>query len=485
MPERPDFATLLAGVTDIIDRTNSGEAGLQVLDSFLRMAERALGARGMSFVEHGQAGGRVIAATGALEWILGRAVNLAECDLACLLTGPRTQQVPVDALDSDLAPLLRGSGLTGMLMARTEIRHTVVGTLQAHYADAESITDEAHTVLAYLAASLAHMYGHQAGLPVHGDGPVVAALTDGLAIVHRDGMVRLWNPAAERLTGRTAAESLGRPLPFPTPPPGQLIEHRLPDGRRLQITAGELPGTVASRVVSFRAASDRNERDHDRDLFVAITSHELRTPVTVIKGYAETLSEHWESLAEPERRAAAGVIGQRAGELARLVERLLSAADHAGSMGTSPPAPFNLVAALRAAAWELPARLRGRLTLLLPDDLPKAHGDQSSLETLLTELATNADKYSPAGTPVELTAGADERTVYFRVSDRGVGVYPEHVERAFDRFWQGESGDRRRFTGAGLGLYLVRRVVERQKGWVSLRPRDGGGTVAEVRLPRA
>ncbi|HEV7708480.1 MAG TPA: ATP-binding protein, partial [Asanoa sp.] len=67
---------------------------------------------------------------------------------------------------------------------------------------------------------------------------------------------------------------------------------------------------------------------------------------------------------------------------------------------------------------------------------------------------------------------------------RGIGVRPEHVERAFDRFWQAESGDRRRYPGAGLGLYLVRRVIERQNGWVSLRPRDGGGTVAEVRLPR-
>jgi signal transduction histidine kinase len=65
-----------------------------------------------------------------------------------------------------------------------------------------------------------------------------------------------------------------------------------------------------------------------------------------------------------------------------------------------------------------------------------------------------------------------------------VGIRPEHVERAFERYWQGDSGDRHH-PGAGLGLYLVRRLVERQQGWVSLRPREGGGTTAEVRLPRA
>jgi two-component system, OmpR family, phosphate regulon sensor histidine kinase PhoR len=485
MPERIDLAGLLAGITAIIDRTNSGEAGLRVLDSFLGIAERCLDVKGMSFVEHGRNGGRVIAATGAVRWALGRPVQLDESALECLLAGPRTQPVPPEELDAELARLLRGGGLTGLLLTRVEVRNTLIGTLNAHYTDSGPVSPAVHTALAYLAVSLAHMYGHQAGLPVHGDGPVVAALAEGLAIVDRDGTVRLWNPEAERLTDRPAVEALGHPLPFPVPLPGQLIEHRLPDGRHLQITAGELPGTVASQVVSFWAAADRDERDHDRDLFVAITSHELRTPVTVIKGYSETLSHHWESLTETERREAAVVIGQRAGELARLVERLLSAAGHAGSMGSSPPRPFDLAPALRTASHELPARLRGRLTVRLPGHLPKAHGDPDSLGTLLTELATNADKYSPADAPVELTAGADARTVYFRVSDRGVGVQPEHVERAFDRFWQGESGDRRRFPGAGLGLYLVRRVVERQKGWVSLRPRDGGGTVAEVRLPRA
>jgi K+-sensing histidine kinase KdpD len=73
--------------------------------------------------------------------------------------------------------------------------------------------------------------------------------------------------------------------------------------------------------------------------------------------------------------------------------------------------------------------------------------------------------------------------VYLRVCDRSVGIDPAYVERAFERFWRAPDSDPR--TGVGLGLYLVRRMVERQHGWVSLRPREGGGTVAEVRLPRA
>jgi signal transduction histidine kinase len=103
----------------------------------------------------------------------------------------------------------------------------------------------------------------------------------------------------------------------------------------------------------------------------------------------------------------------------------------------------------------------------------------------VSELVTNAGKYAPPDSgDIEVDGVSDARTVGIRVSDRGIGVRPEHVESAFERFWQADTGDHRRYGGVGLGLYLVRRIVERQNGWVSLRPRDSGGTVAEVRLPR-
>jgi two-component system, OmpR family, phosphate regulon sensor histidine kinase PhoR len=219
----------------------------------------------------------------------------------------------------------------------------------------------------------------------------------------------------------------------------------------------------------------------DRDLFIAVTSHELRTPVTVIKGFADTLVEHWDKLDPAGQRAAVRVISQRADELARLVDRLLAAT-------TEPPgspmhAPFDLVAALHEAVAELGDRLHLRLRVKLPASLPKAYGDRSSLDTVLTELITNATKYS--SDTVDVSAAADDRTVGFQVADRGIGIAPEHVEQAFIRYWQADAGDRREHPGAGLGLYLVRQMVERQNGRVSLHPRDGGGTVAEVRLVRA
>ncbi|MEV4640302.1 ATP-binding protein [Actinoplanes sp. NPDC049548] len=464
MPDGPDYAALTRGQLALLDRVNAGETGLAVLNDLVRLTQDVLGVQGAGFAEYSPGHSRIIAATGTCAVVLGR----------------RVPHGTIAWSDDVFSGHIEGQRALG---ARCAVGGVTVGSLHVSYGSDAGPTPDHEAVLKLLAATAGHMYGTQAGLPVHGDGPVVAALADGLAVVDRDGVVQLWNPAAERLTGRTAAEALHQRLPFPVPPPGQVLVHRLPTGRRLKVTAGDLPRTPAMRVVTFRDSTDQDRRHEDRDLFVAVTSHELRTPVTAIKGYADTLTNHWDSLGEDGRREAVRVIGARAGELARLVDRLLTATSDDGEVTGPPPGPFDLVDALRAAAGELPADLRRRLVLDdLPGDLPKAFGDRDSLATILTELATNADKYSPAETEVTVTAAADETTVTFRVADRGIGVQPEHVERAFERYWQGDNG---RHPGAGLGLYLVRRIVERQQGWVSLRPREGGGTVAEVRLPRA
>jgi two-component system phosphate regulon sensor histidine kinase PhoR len=255
---------------------------------------------------------------------------------------------------------------------------------------------------------------------------------------------------------------------------------------RLYLAAGEPVPDGADPAPAAREVAEARAREQARELFVATTSHELRTPVTVVRGYAETLDRRWEQLDDPTRRDLVRAIRQRTERLAVLVDRLLLGGDDEAKVDALlAPAPFDLGARLRLAAGRLSEELTGRLVVDVPERLPTAVGDAGSVATVLTELVQNAHKYSPDGGEITVTAGADEATVYFRVTDRGIGVQAEHVERAFERFWQAEGSDRRRFGGLGLGLYLVRRLVERQHGWVSLRPAEPGGTVAEVRLPRA
>lgn len=483
MPRRTDFSALIDGHTAVIEMINAGEAGVPALNQLLRVVQQALGAAGTAFIEFAPTGGRVIAATGTVEWGLGHPLPTDDPDAICLLSGPRSRQLDTDRLTGRLGRKLTGPARSQMLVSRAEIGGHTVGSLHALYpATEERPCPDHQCVIAYVASCIAHLYGDQRGLPVHVDGPIVAALADGLAVVDREARVRLWNPAATQITGHTVTDVISQPVPFPLPPPGQALDHRLPDGRWLRVTSGELPGPGTLRVVTFRDVTDQQQSITDHDLFVAVTSHELRTPVTVIKGYADTLTDHWEALSDADRQLAAQKIGQRANELARLVDRLLSSTAEAGSGGT-PPAPYDLADALRAAVTELPAELRRRITLTAPVGLPRVLGHPASLATVLTELCTNAGKYSPPASPITVTAGTDGQTAFICVTDRGSGIRPEHVERAFDQYWQGDSGDRQRSPGAGLGLFLVRRIVEQQNGRVSLRPKAGGGTVAEVRLP--
>ncbi|WP_027661559.1 PAS domain-containing sensor histidine kinase [Salinispora fenicalii] len=485
MPRRTDFSALINGHTEVIEMINSGEAGVPALNQLLRVAQQALGAAGMAFVEFAPTGGRVIAATGTVEWALGQFLPADDPDAVCLLSGPRVHQLDTGRLTGRLGTKLAESARSQMVVSRAEIDGHTMGSLHALYpADEDRPCPDHQCVIAYVASCIAHLYGDQCGLPVHVDGPIVAALADGLAVVDREARVRLWNPAAAQITGHTVTDVVSQPVPFPLPTPGQALDHRLPDGRWLRVTSGELPGPGTLRVVTFRDITDQQQSITDHDLFVAVTSHELRTPVTVIKGYADTLTDHWEALSDADRQLAAQKIGQRANELARLVDRLLSSSTAEAGSGGAPPAPYDLGDALRAAVTDLPAELRRRITLTAPVGLPRALGHRASLATVLTELCTNAGKYSPPASPIRITAGTDGQTVSIRVTDQGIGIRPEHVERAFDQYWQGDSDDRHRFPGAGLGLFLVRRIVEQQNGQVSLRPKAGGGTVAEVRLPR-
>lgn len=476
---------LFAELTAFTDMVNAGDSGLVALQHLAELTQQTLAAAGSSFAEYGPGGGRIIAASGSSTWAIGRRVDPADPIIGGIIAQGRVMEVDVEELPVDLRIHIRGRGMVRMLAARAELTGQLVGSLHAFLPDSTPTTPLQRRAIAFFASLAAHLYGDNRGLPLYGDSLSVASLADALAVIGPDGTVRSWNPAAVLLTGRSQDSVLNRPFPLPVPRPAQVLEHRLPDGRWLQLVATELPATDA-RVIAMRDITEAHRRDQARDLFATVTSHELRTPVTVIKGYADTLANHWDSLDEDNRRDAAERMCQRAGELARLLDRLLFAVGD-GSVPASVTSrmPFDLSDALRSAVDDLPADLRKAVVLRLPDSLPKAVGERTGVATILSELVTNAVKYSPAGSPVEVSAVVDPRSVGFQVADRGIGVIEEHVERAFDRFWQAETGDHRRYSGVGLGLYLVRQILERQNGWVSLRPRERGGTVAEVRLRRA
>jgi PAS domain S-box-containing protein len=315
---------------------------------------------------------------------------------------------------------------------------------------------------------------------------VIDGSADGIAVLDSGGNVRQWNPAAHRITGMPASEVMGAPPPFPLPEPGARRTHKLDSGRWLDVLCTAF-GDSGERVVDFRDVTAAKELEEAKELFLATTSHELRTPITVVQGFASTLVSRWDQLSDADRRSAVRTIAERAGSLGRLVEQLLLGSRAGADQLPVNNGPFDLAGLLRATVTSFgPLSDKHEVVADVPADLPPAHGDSMATDIIVGQLLENAFKYSPSGGLVTVRARVAGPMIEVDVEDEGIGIAPGDHERIFERFVQGETGDRRRFGGVGIGLYIVRRLAVAQDGTVMIaRSSPAGGTVVRLSLRRA
>ncbi len=314
---------------------------------------------------------------------------------------------------------------------------------------------------------------------------VIDGSADGIAVLDSGGLVRQWNPAAHVLTGVPAARVTGKPPPFPLPEPGSTLTYRLPNGRWIDVLRTELDGRD-EQVIDFRDMTAAKELEEAKDLFLATTSHELRTPITVVQGFASTLANRWDKLPDADRRSAVQTIAERSASLARLVDQLLLSSRAGRNRLTVSSGCFDVDGLLRQSAAAFGSISdKHRLELDLPPELPPAHGDPGATDSIVNQLLENAFKYSPDGGTVTIRVRVDADRIEIAVEDEGIGIASDDRERIFERFVQGDAGDRRRFGGIGLGLYIVRQLARAQGGDVTADERPGGGTIMRLRLPRA
>jgi two-component system phosphate regulon sensor histidine kinase PhoR len=240
---------------------------------------------------------------------------------------------------------------------------------------------------------------------------------------------------------------------------------------------------VEAEVERESARTIRAELERQRDDFLATTSHELRTPITSIVGYTELLAE---SDAVPaSKRGWLDVIDRNAHRLAELVEDLLTLSGGA----TAPTRPQHLdvltgvevleevVANLRVVSD--PKRLR---VSIAPGDVAVL-GARSDVLRAITNLLTNAIKFTPEGGRIRLAASEDDGMALLAVADTGPGMSEEELEQAFERFYRAPSAERDNVAGTGLGLAIVAELARRNGGDVALVRNDEGGLTAELRLP--
>ncbi|BDG59074.1 sensor histidine kinase [Caldinitratiruptor microaerophilus] len=322
----------------------------------------------------------------------------------------------------------------------------------------------------------------------------------GVVYVDRTGAVARSNPAADRFLGlspadrgrhhvealRQTALSGAVDAALGGRPARVTIRREGPPARWLEASAtpGHGPGGGAILVLHDITEARRVEAVR-RDL-IANVSHELKTPVTAIRGFAETLLQG--ALEEPgDARRFVQIIDAEARRLSDLVQELLDLARLESDPQAIRPVPTDLARLVREAA----ARLRPRaeeagleLAVEAPATLP-APADPRRIDQALTNLVENSVQHTPRGGRITIRAQAIPEGVHIAVIDTGTGIPPEALPRIFERFYRVERGRERTTGGTGLGLAIVKHIVEGHGGRVWAESRPGEGTAIHFVLPAA
>ena len=332
---------------------------------------------------------------------------------------------------------------------------------------------------------------------------ILANVADGIVAVDRVGKVVLWNPAAERVTGVSQAEALGK---TPTEALGRPLDatggahggSRLLPIRRgaeevwLSLSEAVMTdpaGAVAGRIYAFRDISAERSVEQMKSDFVSTVSHELRTPLTSIYGFAETLLRQDVLFGDEERSTFLRYIASESERLTSIVDRLLSVAQlDTGAMAVQL-AETDVGAVVSEAvrsAQGADGQNGHRFVVDLADEPLAAEADREKLGQVLAHLLDNAVRYSPAGGTVTVAARRRDDAVEVSVEDEGVGIPHAEQERIFRKFYRGDAAAGAVGAGAaGLGLFLAEGLVTAMGGRIRVDSGEGRGSTFVLELRAA
>jgi two-component system sensor histidine kinase ResE len=319
----------------------------------------------------------------------------------------------------------------------------------------------------------------------------IQSLGDGLVMCDNDDRITSMNPRAGELVGTlrvgSRAHGADSPLPELHDALAREVTVRREGDLALAVTAARLAGPEGGVVWTLRDITERARLEQAKSDFVATASHELRSPLTSIKGFIELLeTTNAENLTERQHEFITIAL-QSTDRLVELVNDLLDVARIESGQFEIHPRATDLRETVTEVAALIEPRMQAknqRLELQIYDPRPPAFADPGRIRQVITNLVTNAHLYTPEGGVVTLRLEGDQQMTRITVIDTGQGVSPEESRRLFDRFFRG-STDERRSPGTGLGLSIVKSLVDLHGGSIDVDSAIGRGTTFTVRLPSA
>jgi PAS domain S-box-containing protein len=321
---------------------------------------------------------------------------------------------------------------------------------------------------------------------------VLESVVDGVFLVDGEGVVRLWNSAAETATGIARDAIVGRRLADVLPGwervsgRAETLPLDLAGGERWVSISGVTFGD--GTVFAFRDITEERALEEIRQDLVATVSHELRTPLAAIYGCALTLTRGDLELDEDLHRRLLAVVVDESIRLKSIVDDLLLASQlDAGRLATkieSCDAAALAQSVLEAAGTHLPVGVNLEFDAAA-EGLPPVAADEAQLRQVLENLVDNAVKYSPDGGEVRMSVEAAGDVVRFAVADEGIGIPAAERSRIFEKFYRLDPDMTRGIGGTGLGLYIARELVRRVSGRIWVDPHDAAGSIFNVEIPVA
>ncbi|MBN1201401.1 MAG: GAF domain-containing protein [Anaerolineae bacterium] len=239
-------------------------------------------------------------------------------------------------------------------------------------------------------------------------------------------------------------------------------------------------------VVVLNDVTQLKELDRLKSQMVRMTSHDLKNPLQAAMSYVELLTEDGKSIFTDDMQEYVDIIWMQLTRMYRIISGILDL--ERVQAGTPAFELCALPGVLRRVFEEMDSQAQAKglvMRLVVDSKLPPVLGDQQQLGQAFINLVENAIKFTPSGGEVEITAEADSRHVLVHVADTGIGIPLEEQPRVFDRFFRGKQQGLVHTGGSGLGLSLVKAVVDRHNGEISLDSEQGRGTVVHVKLPVA
>jgi len=329
---------------------------------------------------------------------------------------------------------------------------------------------------------------------------VLSYVGDGVFLLDRSGVVRLWNPRAEAITRLSGEQVLGRTVGEAIPHWEQLAQ-RIPTGPAGHPAAAEAVPLETERgerwisisgveffggtVYAFRDITDAHRLDELQAEFIATASHELRTPLAAVYGAAQTLRRHDFALDESGRERFISLIVDESERLGRIVNQILLANQLERGRVDVEPEAFDARDLLErvAEATRTHAPPHITLTVVAGESLPPVAADKDHVRQILINLVENAIKYSPDGGGIELGVETVDDNAVFRVVDEGLGIPDEEQPRVFEKFYRLDPQMTRGIGGTGLGLYICSALVERMGGRIWVESREGKGSAFSFEVP--